>query len=267
MNIYISADIEGVAGIAHWDETDKSMPDFAGFAEQMTREVNAACEGANSAGAEEIWIKDAHESGRNLIAANLPKNTKLIRGWSGHPLSMLQELNRSFYAVIFIGYHSAAGSICSPISHTYSKELAMIKINGEVAGECMINAYAASMAGVPVFFVSGDQGACDEALELNKNIKTAAVNQGIGGSVIGIHPSASVKKIREGVKSALKKNPEIYKIPLPENFQVEMIFKNHIMAYKASFYPGMKKAGNESTIFESADYMEILRMFLFVLNP
>ena len=88
MKIYISADIEGTTGIAHWDEADRSKSDYKEFQSQMTAEVKAACEGANQAGAKEIIIKDAHESGRNLIVSELPENIKIIREWSGHPFSM-----------------------------------------------------------------------------------------------------------------------------------------------------------------------------------
>jgi len=42
MKIYISADIEGVTGITHWDETEKTKSDYQKFAKQMTDEVKAA---------------------------------------------------------------------------------------------------------------------------------------------------------------------------------------------------------------------------------
>ena len=90
MKIYISADIEGVTGVTHWDETDLTKGEYNQFREQMTAEVVAACEGALEAGATEIWVKDAHDSARNIIAAKLPQAAKLIRGWSGHPFIMVQ---------------------------------------------------------------------------------------------------------------------------------------------------------------------------------
>lgn len=92
MKVYISVDIEGVAGITHWDEAEKAHPDYPEFREQMTREAVAAIEGAQAAGAKEIWINDAHDSGRNLITSMLPADMHLIRSWAGHPLCMVQEL-------------------------------------------------------------------------------------------------------------------------------------------------------------------------------
>ena len=103
MKVFISADIEGVAGITSWDETNKNHSDYEYFKIQMSKEVAAACEGANECGAKEIYIKDAHASGRNIIPDYLPENAYLIRGWSGDPLSMVQGIDDSFDALIFIG--------------------------------------------------------------------------------------------------------------------------------------------------------------------
>ena len=103
MRVYISADIEGVCGITHWDEATKSCADYAALQQQMQREVVAACEGAIAAGATEIRIKDAHATGRNLDPLQLPRQAHLVREWSGHPLMMVQELDASFDALLLIG--------------------------------------------------------------------------------------------------------------------------------------------------------------------
>ncbi len=136
MKVYISADIEGVTGVTHWDETELQKDDSKVFREQMTAEVVAACEGALQGGATEIWIKDAHDSGRNLIASKLPKEACLIRGWTGHPFMMVQELDTSFSAVLMIGYHSRAGAGTSPLAHTMTGELAHVTLNGCFASAC-----------------------------------------------------------------------------------------------------------------------------------
>ncbi len=150
MKVFISADIEGITGTTHWDEADKKNPDYAEFQEQMTAEVVAACEGATEAGASEIWVKDAHASARNLIAAKLPKDVRLIRGWSGHPFLMAQELDETFQAMLMIGYHSRAGSNANPLAHTNTGSAAYIKINDHYASEFLVHAYAAALVNVPV---------------------------------------------------------------------------------------------------------------------
>jgi len=266
MKIYISADIEGVTGITHWDETEKSKSDYQKFAKQMTDEVKAACEGAIKAGVKEIWIKDAHDTGRNINAAELPQNIKLVRGWSEHPYLMVQELDESFDALLMIGYHSFGSSSSNPLSHTLSSStLNYIKLNGEYASEFLIHGYAAATMGVPVVFISGDEGICTEANKVNKNIKTVAVNKGVGNSVISIHPQLAVEKIREGVESILKGDIDKYKIELPEHFKVKLSYKKHTRAFKASFYPGMKQISSTSLLFETDNYFEVLRMLLFAI--
>jgi D-amino peptidase len=266
MKIYISADIEGVTGITHWDETEKSKSDYQKFAQQMTDEVKAACEGAVNAGVEEIWIKDAHDSGRNIIAVDLPEIIKLVRGWSEHPYLMVQELDESFDALLMIGYHSFGGSSSNPLSHTLSSStLNYIKLNGEFASEFLIHSYAAANMEVPVVFLSGDEGICKEANTLNQNIKTIAVNKGVGNSVISIHPQLATKKIKEGVEFVLKGDINKCKVKLPDHFKIELSFRNHGRAYKASFYPKMKQLSSTNVVFESDDYFEVLRMLLFVV--
>ena len=120
MKIFISADIEGVATTTLWPETEKGSEDYRLHAQQMTMEVIAACEAASEAGASEIVVRDAHEDGNNLDIWKLPENVTLIRGWSGHPYSMVYGIDPSFDAAIFIGYHSAASSEGNPLSHTES---------------------------------------------------------------------------------------------------------------------------------------------------
>jgi D-amino peptidase len=265
MKVYISADIEGVTGATHWDETEKLKPDYNEFREQMTAEVSAACEGALQAGSTEIWVKDAHSTARNLIAARLPRETRLIRGWSGHPFSMVQELDESFHALLMIGYHSRAGSAANPLAHTFSGKIAGLKINGCDASELHMYAYAAALVNVPLVFVSGDKGICEEATLLVPNIATIAVKQGAGNSTVSIHPHLAVEKIRDGVQTALQRDVSKCRLPLPAQFTVDVSYKDHALARKASFFPGAVLTHPHTIRFNSDDYFEVLRLFAFVL--
>ena len=101
IKVYVSADIEGVTGIAHWDEASRDHPAYREFQERMTTETASACQAAMTAGATEIVVKDAHGSGRNILAEQLPVPVRLIRGWSGHPYSMVQELDATFDALFW----------------------------------------------------------------------------------------------------------------------------------------------------------------------
>jgi D-amino peptidase len=264
MKVYISADIEGVTGAAHFDEINKEKPDYKVFSEQMTKEVNAACQGANNAGAREIWIMDAHSTGRNIDAMALPENTKVIRGSSGHPFIMMQELDKSFDAVMLVGYHAYATSELNPLSHTITHRLAAVRINDELASEFLINTYTAEYLGVPVVFISGDDGVCRQAVSLNENIKTVAVKKGIGASVISMHPKLALTKIRDAAESALKGEANRCRVKLPSSFSVAISYKDHHKAYKASFYPGMKMVSSTTVLYETDDYFEVLRAMSFV---
>lgn len=265
MKVFISGDIEGVTGATHGDETTKKQADYSAFQEQMTAEVAAACEGALAAGAAEIWVRDAHASARNISASKLPLEAKLVRGWSGHPFSMVQELEASFAAAIMIGYHSPAGSNASPLAHTVSGRLAYIRINDRLSSEFLIHAYAASLVNVPVVFLSGDAGICEEAQALVSGITTVAVKHGSGSSTVSIHPDLALEKIRSGVQASLEGELSKCVIPLPERFSVEIGYKDHDEAYEAAFYPGASLKGTHAIRFETDDYFEVLRLMMFVI--
>jgi len=264
MKVYISADIEGITGTTHWDETEKKQADYAEFREQMTAEVNAACEGALDAGATEIWVKDAHDSARNIITSKLPQEAKLFRGWSGHPYMMMDGLDSTFQAAMMIGYHSRAGSSANPLSHTMSGANFYTRINGQYAAEFMINSYIAALEGVPVVFVSGDAGLCEDATSLIPAISSVSVKQGKGDATINIHPTLAVQKIRETVKKALSQDLQKCQVKLPDHFLVEIAYKEHAKAYAASFYPGVQLVGANTIQFETKNYFDVIRMMMFV---
>jgi D-amino peptidase len=266
MKIYITADIEGITGAAHWDETDKKNNDYGEFREQMTAEVAAACEGALNAGASEIWVKDAHWTGRNILPSKLPHQARLIREWSRHPFEMMQELDNTFYAALAIGYHSRAGSGTSPLAHTMNTNVTYMKINGQYAAEFMISAYTAGLVGVPMVFVSGDAGVCQEAQTLIPDLFTVPVMQGMGSSTISIHPQMAVEQIRLGVEKALRGDVAKCRLQMPGLFSLEVRYRNHASAYHASFFPGVTLKEPHTVQFEADNYFELLRFFSFCLD-
>jgi D-amino peptidase len=265
MKIYISADIEGVAGITNWNEAEKNHPDYPEFRERMTEEVVAACEGAIAAGATEILIKDAHGSGRNILAERLPDCARLVRGWSGHPLAMVQELDESFDAAMFVGYHSKAGTEANPLAHTLTLRVAKLSINGTVASETLIHSWAAALHGVPVVFLSGDQGICADAKSFNPGITAVAVSEGIGPSTVSLAPVRARALIRQGVSAALKGDRGACRLTLPERFVLEVVYSNPVQAYKSSWYPGASHVGNQTVRLEVTDYFDVLRALRFIV--
>lgn len=264
MKIYISADMEGLTGVNHWDEVTKDKSDYPEFQARMTAEVAAACRGAFKGGAKEIVIKDAHDTGRNILANELPEHTKLIRGWSGHPLGMVQEIDESFDAVMMIGYHSRAYDNGNPLAHTWSSStIAAVSINGKFVSEYVMHMYAAEYVSVPTVLVSGDRGLADEIRDWNPHVKTIAVKEGIGNSTVNMHPEAALRLIESEAAKILSQPFEQCHIPLPGSFRIELHFKTHIKAYRASHYPNAFQIDAHTIGFESGDYYEIMRFTFF----
>ena len=207
MRLYLSADIEGTCGIADWAETERAtMDDYRPFAAQMTAEVAAACEGAVAAGAEDILVKDAHDSARNLDAARLPRQARVLRGWTGDPLCMMAGLERgAFGGVLFTGYHAWGCCGGNPLSHTMTTACDQVTLNGVPASEFLINAYTALYFGVPVAFLSGDRELCAFAQDWLPGLVAVPVNEGRGGGVLSMHPQAAVEAIRAGAEEAVRR--------------------------------------------------------------
>lgn len=265
MKVFISADMEGVTGTTQWEECNRDSPFYARFAEQMTKEVAAACRGAHKAGATEIVVKDSHASATNIDINGLPEGVKLIRNWSGHPYMMVDGIDSSFDAVIFIGYHAAAGRPGNPLSHTMSGIPHTIKINGQYASEFMLYSYAAALENVPTVFVAGDATLCEDSKALHPKLNCVAVKTGKGNLTINESPISTLKWIESGVESALNQDLSEALVKLPEHFTVEITFKEHTMKTKKSFYPGIQEVDALTLKFETNDYFEVLRMIAFVI--
>ncbi len=267
MKVFLSADMEGTCGIVSWPETERSAPmDYSAMQKQMTREVAAACRGALAAGAEEVLVKDAHDSARNIDPAGLPRGIRMNRAWSGDLLSMMSGLDQEpFGAVFFTGYHAWAGSPGNPLSHTMNGRNNRVSLNGVWCSEFLINAYTAGYFGVPVALVTGDDALCGFARELIPAITTVPVNFGRGGGTTSLHPDEAVERIEEAAKQAVAR-AEQCAVPMPEHFHMEIEFIKHHMAYSKSFYPGATLKDDKFVCFDTDDWYEMLRFCHFVLS-
>ncbi|NLI89492.1 MAG: amino acid amidase [Epulopiscium sp.] len=264
MRIYISADIEGISGITHWQETRKDYGGYTDHAKQLSREVAAACNGALRAGAKEIIVKDAHEDGNNIIHKYLPKEAKLIRGWSNHPYSMVEGIDSTYDGAIMIGYHSGAYSNGSPLSHTLSPDtVSNIKINGQDASEFLIHAYICHSLNVPVLAVTGDEDLVLDIRRFDPNIATLAMQKGFGNANISIHPDLALERIEAITQKGIE-NRHKCKCHKLEKFELEVIYKNHTDAYRASFYPGARQVSEFKIIYYAFSYIELMSALMFI---
>lgn len=263
--VFVSSDMEGTCGITAWCETDKGQDLYEHFRKQMSRECAAACEGAVMAGAEELLVKDAHDSARNIDPSILPQQAKIYRGWGRHPFSMMAGIDGSFDGVIFTGYHSAAEMDTSPLSHTMNTQNNYVKLNDELCPELMLNSLTASYCGVPVYCVTGDKGLCDWMQAHCPGTVVVPVNEGHGSGVISIHPDLAVCRIREAAQNCFDTDREKCLFPMPAAFKCEISFKEHFKAESARWYPGCVKTGARTVRFESRDYMDVLKFIHWVL--
>ncbi len=252
--------MEGVAGLVHWDETSQGGADYPLFRRLMTEETNAAVAGALDAGAGEIVVRDSHGSARNILPDLLRPEARLIREWNS-PLSMMEGIDRTFDAVVFVGYHARAGTPDAVLKHTMSLALYDVILNGVRMPEGAWNAAIAGHFDVPVVFLSGDRAICDQIREIVGPIETAAVKDGMGPAASMVHPTRAQEMIRKGVAAALR-NLKAYKPYKPSPpYKLEIVFTDENQARRAAQVPGMARTGERSVAFTSSDLLEIVNYF------
>ena len=264
VKVYISVDIEGIAGISHWDEALDDGQFYPEFRKLMTDEALAAVEGARAAGASQITLRDAHESGRNIEIGRISDDVTLIRGWSGHPYKMLQELDDSYDAVVMVGWHGPATDSGNPLSHTMTGRYAQITLNGALMSEYLIHAHLAATLGVPVVFLAGDQSICQQARQVNPAMQVVETKHGIGASITSLTPQAACRQISQGVAKALGSDLATHTLPQAKSYTLEIRFSYHQLAYPRSFYPGAKLIAADTLRFDHADIFEIARALSFM---
>lgn len=260
LKVFISVDMEGVSGLINWDETSQGGPDYPLFRKLMTEEANAAISGALEAGATEIVVRDAHDSARNILPDLLRPEARLIREWNS-PLSMMEGIDKTFDAVVFIGNHARAGTPNAVLKHTMSLSIFDLIVNGVRLPEAAWNAAIAGYYDVPVVFLSGDTAICKQIQEIIGTIETVAVKDGMGPAASMIHPSKAQEMIRKGVAAALR-NLKAYKPYKPAApYKLEIVFADENLARRASYIPGADRTGERSVAFTSGDFMDIVKYF------
>jgi len=264
MKLFISADIEGCAGVSFADETHKNETCYKKFAEQMTKEVAAVCEAAYEAGVEEIVVKDGHGDASNIDPLSMPPYVVLIRGKSGHPYNMMYGLDSSFDAVLYIGYHAAAGSPEFTLSHTSTGNSRQIFLNGKIMSEFMLNTYTAASLDVPVILISGDEAICDSAREAVPGITTIKTKRGTGGATYCVSPAKVLEELKRKTKEALK-NVEKCRIALPDSFEYMVSYKDWKKAYQMSFYPGREIVDTFTNRLKSGGWLDVVTAHCFVV--
>ena len=271
MRVYISVDMEGIAGVVHESQTDPVTPAFASeyarFRRLMTAEANAAVEGALAAGATRVLVNDSHWFMRNILAEELHQAAELVAG-DPKPRSMMQGIDGGdgFDAALLIGYHARAGTRNAILDHTYADRIHEVRLNGKTVGELGLNAALAGLYGVPVALVSGDAAIAAEAKDLlGDSVATVVVKQAVSRHAAqSVAPAVACRMIREAVPRALERTHAPFVLPPPITLEVD--FAQTIHADMAELCPGATRAAGRTVAFTHRDYGEVFRAWRAMLN-
>jgi D-amino peptidase len=260
VKIYISVDMEGVAGIVDWAQCRAGGDDYALGRELLIGEVNAAIDGALAAGATEILINDSHSTMRNLPPDALHGRASYLSG-RFKPLYMMQGLDATFDAVIFLGYHAAMATP-GVLSHTYNpRAFANVAINGVTTGEAGLNALVAQHYGVPIAVITGDQYVGPEAAPFCPRIAAIQVKTSISRYAAShLHPQTSKERIEAGVTDALRSLPSPPLFTLPATIEVEFVSPD--MAEQATWIRGVTRVDTRRAAFSDTDPLRLYQTFM-----
>ena len=263
LKVFISVDMEGISGVIHWEDVSRNGKDYNLFRRLMTEEANAAVEGAIAAGATEILVRDSHGSARNILPDSLHPEAILLRDWSGGPLDMMEGIDDTFNAVIFIGYHAREGTPDAVLKHTMTGEINVF-INGKDMPEAGINGAIAGYYGVPVVMVAGDSAVVRQCKDIFGEIESVAVKEGIGKAAKMMHPTKAQQMIKQKTTEALANLKQYKPLKIHAPVTMEIRYKDEEDAERASWFPGAKRTGERSVSYTHQDLMEVLKFFMFV---
>jgi len=256
LKVYISVDMEGITGVVNAEQTGTG-PDYNIARKWMAEDVNAAILGALDAGATEIVVNDSHGTMRNILLNDLHPAATLITG-SPKPMGMMEGIDGTFDAVMFIGYHAKAGTLDGVLDHTISGgTVYSIKINGTELPELGINALVAGYFGVPVVMLSGDKAVCRQAGQiLGDEVVTAQVKEAIGRYAAKTLSFEKARQlIRQQAKSAIEKRKEMKPYKLSGPYTFELAYLRSSQADNAMSIPGVKRLNARAVQIESDDYV------------
>lgn len=276
VKVLISADMEGTCGVVSWvqvmppeyGEQPSSTAEYERARLRMTREVNAAVEGALAAGAEEVIVNDSHDGMRNLIPEELHPSVRFVSG-NDKPFGMVQGIDlEGIGAVFYTGYHAKAGTPNAPLAHTWTGWINDVRVNGLSTGEFGINAIVAGHFGVPIALVTGDIRAVEQTRTLiGEGVVGVAVKEGLSTfSALHLHPERARQLIREGAETAVKAARSIQPYRLPVNAAIEIEFDHQTRADQASYIPGVERGGERFVVFHPADGVDFIRTFRAIVK-
>jgi D-amino peptidase len=246
MRVFISSDIEGTAGIVHWEQV-LNGPEYEGGRSLLENEVNAAIDGAADAGATGFLVNDAHYLMQNLRPERLHGRASLISG-KHKPLYMMEGLDGSFDAAFLVSYHGSISAQTAILSHTYNPSVVYhAELNGHVVGESGINALVARHYEVPIALVTGDDATAEEIRPFAPQAECVVVKRSITRfAAESLHPELACERIREGASRALDRIGQMSppEIALPATLDVQLTTSDY--AELGTWLHGIERTGPRS---------------------
>jgi D-amino peptidase len=265
VRVFISADMEGVVGTVTGDQLGPTGFEYQRFREFMTREVLAAIRGVRAVVPAEIVVADAHGNGENLLIELFPSDVTIVRSWP-RPLGMMQGIDSTFAAALFIGYHAGTTNPQGVRAHTFSSAtLADVRLVGRSVPEGGVNAAVAGHFGVPVIMISGDDAAVAEVRGVVGDIPAAVVKWHAGfHSARTLTPDSSYRLIEATAAAAMRRRREFQPYRLPGSVTLDLRFKNYRPSEVLAYLPNVERPDAHSARFVGKDILEVVRFLQFV---
>lgn len=264
--IFVSVDMEGIAGVVTGEQLGPQGFEYASFRELMTQEANAAIAAAREAGATEFVVADSHGNFQNLLPDKLPPDVQLVRG-GPRPHGMMQGLDASFDGVVFVGYHASTTNPAGVRAHSFSSaNLADLRLNGVSLTEGAWNAALAAHYGVPVLAVTGDEAAVAEVQALVPGVEGAVVKWPYAfHAARNLSPSAARAVIAEAVRKGMARRGTTALPRATTPIRLEIRFKSYRPAEVLSWLPGAERIDAHAVRYTLNDMPEASRFLAFVL--
>ena len=257
--VYISVDMEGVSGISGDDQLSAAGSEYGRSRKLMAEDTNAAIRGAMAGGATDVLVNDSHGSQRNLLPEDLNPSARLI-SHSFKRYGMMEGLDETFAAVIFIGYHAKADTPAGLFAHTGSGVVRDLEINGRSVGEGGMNAALAEWYGVPVVMVTGDDVAVKQVQESASGALGVAVKRAINVRAVELLPltQARLEIERAARESVARASP---RPPLrASEYRVTLRFRNFVIPEIATAFEGIERTAPDTVSFTRKTMPEAYRL-------
>lgn len=269
MRVYISVDMEGIAGVSHPRPTGRDDKEYPGAVELMVGEANAAIEGAFDAGATDVLVNDSHGGMYNLRPVALDPRARLLQGqkaWSMVAGAAPGSDGRpAFDVALFVGYHARAGHPVGTIAHTYTGAPTQTRLNGTPTGEYGFNALILGAWGIPVGLVAGDDALAAEVADWLPWAERVVVKEGAGTSAAAsIHPETARERIRAGAGRAVERAAagELRLLEVSPPATIEVDYHRPIQADFAALVPNAERVGDRTVRHLGPDPVTAYRGFL-----